>query len=209
MKFMQNSQPFHYPNEEVMPRRITILFFDAGGGHRNATEALKTTLQEHAWDVHLLNVQELLDSIDLFEASPVYEFKMVTPYPAQRMDPAFSSAVAAPPADDKNAAQAYRQLLHDYWSLHPTDLVLSVIPISTARSRRVCGWPCRKFHLLPYSPIFADYPPHFWMEKRIGISYLRNSACQTASFRDGPCVREGLRSLRHDPEAEVLSETGD
>ncbi len=45
-------------------RRITILFFDAGGGHRNASEALKTTLQERGWDVHLMNVQELLDSID-------------------------------------------------------------------------------------------------------------------------------------------------
>ncbi len=45
-------------------RRITILFFDAGGGHRSASEALKTTLQENHWDVHLLNVQELLDSID-------------------------------------------------------------------------------------------------------------------------------------------------
>src|SRR6185295_15500512 len=45
-------------------RRITILFFDAGGGHRNACEALKTILQENHWDVQLLNVQELLDSID-------------------------------------------------------------------------------------------------------------------------------------------------
>src|SRR5580693_6443527 len=48
-------------------RKLTIVLFDAGGGHRNAAEALKATLesQDHPWDVSLLNLQELLDSIDV------------------------------------------------------------------------------------------------------------------------------------------------
>src|SRR5262249_61526237 len=48
-------------------RKLTIVFFDAGGGHRNAAEALKASLdmQERPWDVRLLNLQELLDSIDV------------------------------------------------------------------------------------------------------------------------------------------------
>jgi len=48
-------------------RKLTIVFFDAGGGHRNAAEALKSTLEAHPgrWNVQLLNLQEQLDSIDV------------------------------------------------------------------------------------------------------------------------------------------------
>src|SRR4051812_49134582 len=46
-------------------RKLTIVFFDAGGGHRNAAEALKTTLAELDWDVSLLNIQDLLDTVDI------------------------------------------------------------------------------------------------------------------------------------------------
>src|SRR3954462_13688458 len=48
-------------------RKLTIVFFDAGGGHRNAAEALRSTLtdQDLGWDVEFLNIQELLDSVDV------------------------------------------------------------------------------------------------------------------------------------------------
>src|SRR5215469_7574191 len=45
---------------------LRIAFFDAGGGHRNAANAIKTVIeqQQRPWKVELLNLQELLDSID-------------------------------------------------------------------------------------------------------------------------------------------------
>ena len=45
---------------------LTIVFHDAGGGHRSAAGALKTVLesQYHPWNVKLLNLQELLEPID-------------------------------------------------------------------------------------------------------------------------------------------------
>ncbi|HEV7218255.1 MAG TPA: hypothetical protein VGN39_05220, partial [Terriglobales bacterium] len=48
-------------------RKLTIVFFEAGGGHRSAADALKATLetQQHPWQVSLLNIQELLDSLDV------------------------------------------------------------------------------------------------------------------------------------------------
>ena len=48
-----------------MPR-LRIVFFDAGGGHRNAANALKAVIeqQRRQWDVELLNLQDLLDAID-------------------------------------------------------------------------------------------------------------------------------------------------
>ncbi|PYV85312.1 MAG: galactosyldiacylglycerol synthase, partial [Acidobacteria bacterium] len=40
-----------------MSRKITIVFFDAGGGHRSAAEALKGVLetQTRPWQVEVLN----------------------------------------------------------------------------------------------------------------------------------------------------------
>ncbi len=48
-------------------RKLTIVFVDAGGGHRSAADALKTVLasQSEPWDVTLLNIQEELDRLDL------------------------------------------------------------------------------------------------------------------------------------------------
>ena len=48
-------------------RKLTIVFHNAGGGHRSAADALKATLsaQEDPWDVTLLDIQELLDPLDL------------------------------------------------------------------------------------------------------------------------------------------------
>jgi len=53
--------------EWAMDRKLTIVFFDAGGGHRSAAEALKRALetQPQPWEVRLLNLQELLDKLDL------------------------------------------------------------------------------------------------------------------------------------------------
>ncbi len=47
-------------------KRIELVFFDAGGGHRSATISLKLAAeqQKRPWDTQLLNLQELLDELD-------------------------------------------------------------------------------------------------------------------------------------------------
>ena len=43
-----------------------LVFFDAGGGHRAAAEALRLVMEEQGgWNVRLVNLQELMDPIDL------------------------------------------------------------------------------------------------------------------------------------------------
>ena len=67
-------------------RKLTIVFHHAGGGHRNAAEALKATLatQEHPWDVTLLDIQELLDRIDIHvEVGAVSAADLALPPPAE------------------------------------------------------------------------------------------------------------------------------
>src|SRR5689334_13355927 len=49
-------------------KKIDLLFFDAGGGHRSAANALKEVIerQQKPWEVRLLNLQEALDELDVF-----------------------------------------------------------------------------------------------------------------------------------------------
>src|SRR3954464_1037645 len=48
--------------------KIDLLFFDAGGGHRSAANALKEAIERAGkpWQVRLLNLQEELDELDIF-----------------------------------------------------------------------------------------------------------------------------------------------
>src|SRR6202521_1309824 len=48
-------------------RRISLIFFDAGGGHRNAATALKVEIEREGlpFEVSLVNLQEVLDPLDI------------------------------------------------------------------------------------------------------------------------------------------------
>src|SRR3974390_914712 len=48
-------------------RRIHLVFFDAGGGHRNAAMALQVQIERAGMplDVSLVNLQEVLDPLDI------------------------------------------------------------------------------------------------------------------------------------------------
>src|SRR5580700_5644628 len=49
------------------PRKIHIMFHDAGGGHRNAAFSLKSIIEEQnrPWQVDLVQFQELTDRLDV------------------------------------------------------------------------------------------------------------------------------------------------
>ncbi len=57
------------------------------------------------------------------------------------------------------------KMFRGYWSLHPTDMVLSVIPHF---NRAIAESIRQAMPAVPFVTLltdFADYPPHFWMEK--------------------------------------------
>jgi hypothetical protein len=148
-------------------RKLTIVFFDAGGGHRNAAEALKSTLeaQEHPWDVRLLNLQELLDSIDVIRRATGIRIQ-------DGYNLILRKGWTRPTAQLLVLLRGLVRLYHSqvvsvlekHWRNHPTDLVLSVIPLfnrALAESiRNMC--PTTAFATLLTD--LADCPPHFWME---------------------------------------------
>lgn len=149
-------------------RNVTIVFFDAGGGHRNAAEALKSALtaQKRPWEVRLLNLQELLDSLDIIRRAT--GIRLQDGYnlilrkgwtrPTRQLLPLLRGLVRL------YHSQVVR-VLETYWSEHPTDLVLSVIPLfNRALAESI-------LEVLPSVPFvtcltdLADTPPHFWIEQ--------------------------------------------
>lgn len=148
-------------------RKLRIVFHDAGGGHRNAAEALKSSLEaERAWEVQLLNIQELLDSVDVVRKVTglrVQEgYNLLLRKGWTRYTPQLLIAL-------RGMIRAFHApIVHTFrkhWEQHPADLVLSVIP----HFNRALAESVRK--TIPQTPFvtlitdFADYPPQFWIER--------------------------------------------
>jgi Glycosyltransferase family 28 C-terminal domain len=149
-------------------RRVTIVFFDAGGGHRSAAEALKSTLetQREPWDVSLLNLQELLDSLDVIRRATGIRlqdgYNLILRKGWTRPTPQLLVLL-------RGLVRMYHsrvvRILEGYWREFPVDLVVSVIPLfnrSLAESIR-STMPQAAFVTLLTD--LADCPPHFWMEE--------------------------------------------
>jgi UDP-N-acetylglucosamine:LPS N-acetylglucosamine transferase len=151
-----------------MGRKLTIVFFDAGGGHRSAAEALKSVLesQSHPWQVHLLNLQDELDRLDLLRRTTGIRiqdaYNLILRKGWTRLTPQLLPVL-------QWVVRLYHRatvdMLRKYWDRHPADMVLSVIPhFNRALAESVRA-------TLPGAPFvtlltdLADYPPHFWMER--------------------------------------------
>jgi 1,2-diacylglycerol 3-beta-galactosyltransferase len=149
-------------------RKLTIVFFDAGGGHRNAAEALKATLEaeQRPWDVRLLNLQEVLDSIDVIRRATGVRiqdgYNLILRKGWTRPTPQLLVLLRA-------LVRMYHgqvvSVLEKHWRSHPTDVVLSVIPLfNRALAESIHNaTPATAFATLLTD--LADCPPHFWMEE--------------------------------------------
>ncbi len=149
-------------------RKLTIVFFDAGGGHRNAAEALKGILESHArpWDIRLMNLQEQLDSLDIVRRTTGIRiqdsYNLILRKGWTRPTPQLLILLRAVIRLHHARVVA---LLQDFWRRNPTDAVLSVIPLfnrALAESLRLAA-PSTAFATLLTD--LADFPPHFWIER--------------------------------------------
>jgi Glycosyltransferase family 28 C-terminal domain len=171
-----------------MGRKITIVFFDAGGGHRSAAEALKGVLesQQRPWQVELLNLQELLDQLDLLKKITGLRiqdgYNLILRKGWTRLTPQLL------PVLQGVIAMYHRptvKMLAKYWKDNPTDLVLSVIPHfnrAIADSIRE-STPATAFATLLTD--FADYPPHFWIERQSQYLICGTERAEQQAFEHG------------------------
>jgi 1,2-diacylglycerol 3-beta-galactosyltransferase len=143
-----------------------LIFFDAGGGHRAAVEALRLVMEEQGgWSLRLVNLQELFDPIDLvrkltgLRTQDLYNLMLKkgwtlgTPQTVRVLQ--FLIRLIHPRAV---------RLLEGFWRSSRAELVVSVIP----HFNRALSQSLREVR--PSTPLvtiltdIADYPPHFWIE---------------------------------------------
>jgi hypothetical protein len=146
-------------------KKLDFVFFEAGGGHKAAANALKSVIEQEQrdWQVRLVNLQEILDSLDVFRK-----------YTGIRMEDVYNvllkkgwtlgtpQLTVAMHALIRLYHRGQVRLLKQFWSEGDRDLVVSLIPNFNRALRQS----------LPETPFvtiltdLADYPPHFWMEQQ-------------------------------------------
>jgi glycosyl transferase family 28/monogalactosyldiacylglycerol (MGDG) synthase len=153
--------------EELM-KKIDFMYFDAGGGHRAAANALREVIaeQKRPWEVRLVNLQELLDSLDIFRKltglrlQDCYNLMLKKGWTLG--SPQLTRFMQA-------LIRLYHpgqvKLLKEFWSNERPDMVVSLVPnLNRAMAESIRS----TMAYVPFVTILtdlADYPPHFWIER--------------------------------------------
>jgi hypothetical protein len=146
-------------------RRVDFVFFDAGGGHRAAANALKAVIepQGRPWEIRLVNLQEVLDSLDIFRKYTGIRMEDVYNVVLQK---GWTLGSAQMTTLMHGLIRLYHtsqvRLLREFWKQGERDLVVSLVPNFNRAMRES----------LPDTPFvtiltdLADFPPHFWIERQ-------------------------------------------
>lgn len=171
----QGSSDLAHARSQSAPRKVDLIFFDAGGGHRASATALQSILEQdrRAWNVRMVNLREVLEPIDV-----------VRKIARVRVEDAYNSLLLrhgmtlGTGAMLRGIQMLIRQLhrsattlLRRFWEGSPPDLVVSLIPNF---NRAIFDGLRASDHELNRVPTpmltiltdLADYPPHFWMERQ-------------------------------------------
>jgi UDP-N-acetylglucosamine:LPS N-acetylglucosamine transferase len=149
-------------------RRIHLIFFDAGGGHRNAATALQVQIEKLGLplDVSLVNLQEVLDPLDIL--------RKLTGIRIQDLynDMLRHGWTLGSPQLLRVLQLVVRtyhgpsvRVLEQFWTEHSPDMVVSLVPHFNRAMRESYekAFPGRPF--VTVLTDLADYPKHFWIEK--------------------------------------------
>src|SRR5580700_2745784 len=153
----------------VRRRRIHLVFFDAGGGHRNAATALQVQIERQGLplDVSLVNLQEVLDPLDII--------RKLTGIRIQDMyNKMLRNGWTLGSPQLMRGLQllvwTYHRptvkLLTRFWQETKPDMVVSLVPHFNRALRESFdkAYPGRPF--VTVLTDLADYPEHFWIERQ-------------------------------------------
>ena len=128
--FMLPERRFLWKNLRMV-KKLDFLFFDAGGGHRSAATAIELAIerQQRPWEVRLVNLQEVLDSLDVFRKlfgirlQDVYNLMLKKGWTLGSAQMLWSMHLLI---------RAYHgpqvRLLEQFWRGRDTDLAVSLVP---------------------------------------------------------------------------------
>jgi glycosyl transferase family 28 len=150
-------------------RKLDLVYFNAGGGHRSAAMALQSVISKSDldWDVRLVNLQEILDALDIFRKltgirlEDLYNLLLAKGWTlgSGYMLPLMHWVIRV-----YHPAQV--KLLVEFWKQRRPDMVISVVPnfdraLFQSLDKALPGVP-----FVTILTDLADYPPHFWIEKQ-------------------------------------------
>jgi 1,2-diacylglycerol 3-beta-galactosyltransferase len=168
---MADGMPGPQPATAGQPatRRIHLIFFDAGGGHRNAATALQVEIKRQGlpFEVSLINLQEVLDPLDilrkltglriqdLYNKMLRHGWTLGSPQ-LMRVLQLVIRMYHSPSV----------RVLEGFWRGTEPDMVVSVVPHF---NRALHESFARVFPGRPFVTVLtdlADYPKHFWIERQ-------------------------------------------
>src|SRR5664279_258549 len=149
---------------------VDFIYFDAGGGHRAAANALREVMerQKRPFEVRLVNLQEVLDAIDLFRKvtglrlQDIYNLMLKKGWTLGSPQLMVGMHWVIRLFHPKTVA-----VLEKLWRERRPDMVVSLVP---NLDRALCDSLGRSLPGVPYVTILtdiADYPPHFWIEQQV------------------------------------------
>lgn len=147
---------------------LDFLYFDAGGGHRAAATALKLVIeqQNRPWEVRLINVQEMLDELDVFRKLTGLRLQDIYNTMLKRgWTLGSTQLMRAMQGIIRMYHRPQVRLFEQHWRQSRPDVAVSFIPHfnrAIAESVRNASPGTR---VLTVITDFADYPPHFWIER--------------------------------------------
>src|SRR5579872_4957659 len=157
------------PGAQSGKRRISLVFFDAGGGHRNAATALKVEIEGQGlpFEVSLVNLQEVLDPLDILRRLTGLRiqdlYNKMLRHGWTLGSPQLMRVLQVVIRLYHRAAV---RVLKKLWLETQPDLVVSLIPHFNRSLRESFD---KSFPGRPFVTVLtdlADYPEHFWIERQ-------------------------------------------
>ena len=160
-------------------KTLDFLYFDAGGGHRAAANALRQVIeqQKRRFAVRMVNLQETLDSMDVFRKltglrlQDVYNLMLKKGWTLGSPQLTVGMHLVIRLLHGKQV-----RLLEDFWHTSRPDMVVSLVPNF---NRSICQSLAQALPGVPLVTILtdiADYPPHFWIERGGDQHFICGSA---------------------------------
>src|SRR5580693_4373695 len=112
-------------------KTLELVFFDAGGGHRSAANALCEVVkrQERPWEMNMMNLQELLDEMDVFRKLTGVRMQDIYNQLLRRGWTIGSPALMKGMHGVIRALHSKQvRLLSSHWRTNRPDMVITVIP---------------------------------------------------------------------------------
>ena len=148
-------------------RTVDLIWFNAGGGHRAAAQALEQAIrdQRRPWQVRKINLMQVLDPNKRFlrvtgmEPEDLYNMRLATGFTlglAQELK-LFQGLIRL------GHARLVRRLARHWHTTRP-DLVVSLIPNFNRALHDSLALACPGVPFVTVLTDMADHPPHFWIE---------------------------------------------